>query len=443
MRKLHTLLLLMLLAAGSITTSSCLGGDDTNTITYSDCVVSSFSLGTLNRYTHTTSSKGADSIVKTTVTGSDYKFHIDQQKHEIYNTDSLPSGTDSLHVLCNIAALNGGYVFIKSTQSDSLFTYSSADSISFEKNPRTIAVIANDSKSIAFYTVKLNIHKEQEQKMTWNAPYVVDKLASADRLQAIEWDGQMLVKAVKGNATTLYTTRLGDGKQWNAITPNTTLSTTANIAVCGNMLYTTDNSGNVLKSADGKQWQKVGAQTGNVVGVSNNLLYIEKSGSLLSYNINTAATTTEQLYDINSYPFAAKSYTSLCEVKSGSKTVGTTIVGSTGTASAVLYKAENTAEAQKWMLLTNETKQTLPNGVDIQAVSYGDYIIALANNKLYSSTDFGRSWQNRYYLYSPSALNITAGQAFAFAKDSNGSLWIITKQGQVFRGKYNEASWKK
>lgn len=449
MRKLlHTLLALLILA-GTTTVTSCLSSEDDNIIQYSDCAITSFSLGTLNKYRKTVSSTtGNDTIIKSNVTGSLYKFTIDQKKRLIYNVDSLPAGTDSLRVLCNIGTRNGGYVFIKSAKSDSIFSYTSTDSISFEKNPRTFVIVSNDGQYEARYDVQLRIHQEESNKMSWSSPYTATEFAGADILQTTEWNGNILVKTLKDGHTTLYASAIGNGKTWNAIAPDKQLSTKANIAVLGNMLYTTDADGKVLKSTDGQTWEAVNESgiTGNVIGKSNGKIYIlaDVDGgnglqNIVSYDAAKDTKTLEAVYDNEGCSYDMDKHISLCEIVKDKKTTGSVIIGFENSNIKVMYKAENTAEQQKWMFLDNDAQQNLPNSY-CETVQYGNYLLSLANGVFYTSIDNGLSWQKRSFLYAPDAIKGTE-KAHLLA-DSRGTLWIITTDGQIYRGKYNEYSWK-
>ena len=65
MKKLFKPLCVMLGAL--VTMTSCLGNGDDDTTVYSDMAITAFTLGTLNRYTHSTSSDtGNDTIIKST-----------------------------------------------------------------------------------------------------------------------------------------------------------------------------------------------------------------------------------------------------------------------------------------------------------------------------------------------------------------------------------------
>ena len=147
--------------------ASCLSSNDSDTTTYDDMAVLSFKLGTLNRYLHTTSKAGNDSIYKATYSGGNYTMNIDQLNHRIFNTDSLPYGTDAAHVVCTVTTKNNGVVAVKSLTSDTLvFIQSGVDSIDFSK-PRLFRVYATDGSGCRDYMVTLNVRQQEARTMHW------------------------------------------------------------------------------------------------------------------------------------------------------------------------------------------------------------------------------------------------------------------------------------
>jgi hypothetical protein len=155
------------LLAGLSLTASCLKGSDNEATLYSDAAIISFSLGKLNCYTKTVTSTGADCIVKSSFTASGYTFHIDQVNHRIYNTDSLPYGTDVKHVPVTLSTYHNGVVFIQNIDSeDTLSYYNSADSIDFSV-PRKFVVFSSDGDGRSEYTVSVNVHQEQSGVFRW------------------------------------------------------------------------------------------------------------------------------------------------------------------------------------------------------------------------------------------------------------------------------------
>ena len=61
---------MMLVALTAMT--SCLSSSNDETTLYNDAAIIKFTLGTVNRYLHTTTASGADSTYKVTFTGSNY-----------------------------------------------------------------------------------------------------------------------------------------------------------------------------------------------------------------------------------------------------------------------------------------------------------------------------------------------------------------------------------
>ena len=155
-----------LLMTGMLLTS-CLNSDDSTTTYYDDMAIMSFSLGTLNRYLHTTTSAGKDSVYKTTYAGSAYKMSIDQLNHKIYNTDSLPIGTDIRRVVCSATVRNNAVIYVKSLTSDTLNYFNSgSDSIDFSQ-PRLFRVFANDGSGCRDYQITLNLRTQKAGQLLW------------------------------------------------------------------------------------------------------------------------------------------------------------------------------------------------------------------------------------------------------------------------------------
>ena len=76
----------MMIAVGMGLTS-CLknDADDAETISYNETAISSFALSAVNRYIHTTTSAGKDSVYRQVLTVKNYPFTIDQYQRKIYN----------------------------------------------------------------------------------------------------------------------------------------------------------------------------------------------------------------------------------------------------------------------------------------------------------------------------------------------------------------------
>ena len=141
---------LFALMMGALMMTSCLKSDDKSEIIYNqDTAITDFSLTTVNRYIHTTSKSGKDSVYKRVVS-SPVLFNIDHYNQTISNSDSLFTDCDLKHVLVSVTTKNGGTAVIKSLTSDSLKTILSTDSLDFTQ-PREVRVYSQDGKSYRAY----------------------------------------------------------------------------------------------------------------------------------------------------------------------------------------------------------------------------------------------------------------------------------------------------
>ena len=155
MKQIKTICLFMVVLTAL---TSCLGASDDDTILYDDAAITSFSLGTMNRYVNGE---------KTTFKGSNYLFHIDAVNYQIYNTDSLPTGTDVVHVICNISTMNNGVAYLLNETRDTLTYINATDSLDFSK-PRSIIVYPSSGNGHNEYLVKVNVHQQEGDDMVWN-----------------------------------------------------------------------------------------------------------------------------------------------------------------------------------------------------------------------------------------------------------------------------------
>lgn len=170
--------------------SSCLKDDDTEAVYYDDTAVTAFTLGTVKRTLHTTSSTGEDSTYTASVTGSRYAFSIDQQQGLIYNVDSLPAGCDLSSVLATISTKNSGTVVLNlktsDGQKDSLVLYSSTDSLDLSK-PLELWAFNHSGTAYRRYTVDARVHQQEGDAFVWTAMTLGDgeKDQLLDRLATV------------------------------------------------------------------------------------------------------------------------------------------------------------------------------------------------------------------------------------------------------------------
>lgn len=441
-----------LLVATMLTFSSCLSDDDDTEYTYyGDTAISAFSLGTVNRYLTKKASDGVtDSTVKTTVTGSTYNFVIDQANAKIYNTDSLPYGCDAKHILATISSKNSGYVYIKSLTSDSLTYYSSSDSIDFSE-PRTLRVFSQDATRYRDYTVKVNVHQEMEGEFRWtqlaNFP---ESLSNTIGMKAVSKGDSLFLLVGNHIGTTIYAY---DGTTWNICQSNVNMTLEGaykSALAWGGYLYITTGQ-QLLRSSDGSTWetpatgitQLLGVSTKNIYALSSNGNLVVSSDGGLTWNIEALDS------DASLLPTSSIGYT-CTTVKTNEQMerimiVGTRLGDTYATAWSKLLDYSETPVSSKWSYIdtTGDQLYSLKNISNLTVIPYDGKALAFGCSgstfsSIYQSVDNGITWKSTTDYTLPT---ISAKGCIATTVDQHNFIWIITDEGQVWRGRLNDLGW--
>ena len=228
------------LLAASLLLISCLDSDETKVTVYNDMSIQSFTLGTLKRTLHTTSSTGEDSVYTASYSASAYKMAIDQLEHRISNVDSLLIGTDLTRVICNVTTKNNGLVVLKSMTSDSVSYFSSGnDSVDFSQ-PRVFRVFATDGTGHRDYTVTLNVRTQEAGIFSWAEASAADFPAADDdqvrqaaEAAGLTYIGRTTPEAYAMNADGIIVETTDEGKTWQEDTFDTDVA----LLPQGNMAY--------------------------------------------------------------------------------------------------------------------------------------------------------------------------------------------------------------
>lgn len=447
--------------------ASCLDdGDETEFIFSDDTAITAFSLGTLNRHMTVKSSKGEDSAIVVAVTGSDYKFYIDQIKREIYNVDSLPVGTDNKHVVCEITSKNSGMVVIKDIDSDTLRYYNGVDSIDFSE-PREISVFDMAGTGRRTYKVSVNVHNEYADTVMWNLMATEPQLARLTAMKAVENNGKIFVFGTDGASTLVYYTDADDGHSWTLATPNFNMLVQSadynNVAVKDGMIYLIAN-GTLLKSADACTWEQVAADVAvsRLAGAGGRKLYaFDGSGNIVSSEDGTEWTPETVDGDTRMLPDADICFAAL-PLKTNDNSERVIMVGNhenrlddADTTAVVWSKVEEYApnsENHSWTYYDNVVKDVLPRLDNLVMTCYDGRLMAFggdemdggkakAFSKMYFSKDNGLSWQGDKRFGFPEGF-AGSKSSFALVAGQGNFIWIVCGEtGQVWRGRLSQLGW--
>lgn len=442
------------LITATLSLSSCLSSDETTVEYTHDTAITAFSLGSLDRYTKTKA--GKDTLLKANVTGSDYKFSIDQARRLIYNVDSLPAGTRTAAVLATITSKNSSPVILmhaKQTENlDSATYYSSTDSINFSE-PRLIRVYSSDYSAYAEYQVTVNVHKELPYEFKWHElAQNNSQLAAFSDLKAVACGDYIYVFGKTAEGTKVLKSAINNGSAWSSIMMSVGLSSDAYqsaVALDGE-LYISDG-GKVYASADAATWTKVSenADIKQLIGASSKNLYAYTAAGISVSEDKGASWKAEKLdTDADSLPtqnvsmnvagvLSAKNVENVMLMGTRDKALNDTVA--TTWLRTVDYDAN---EDGQWNYLEIEKNKSgkMPWLDQVITCAADTGFVALGSNgKWYKSQDAGLTWKQDKMVVLPAKF-ATEGR-FAFCRDNQHYYWII-RNGYVWRGRFNIDGWR-
>lgn len=391
--------------------SSCLSNDDEDDTTYyEDTAISGFTLGTLKVYHHTKAKDGVtDSTYTTSLTGSNYKFYIDQNNATIYNTDSLPKGTDAAHILATISTVNSGTAVLNlrsSNGQDSLAYYSSTDSIDFT-NPVRVRVYNMRLTAYRDYTVTVNVHKEVADSFAWKSTTIEGLETVTNRRIYTTPNGSTYLFGYRNGAFVVYlkTDNGWEEQNW------TTEPSIIELGGTPRYVYTVRNDSVLRKDAYGNTWVKdsLDADASNLPNADANIISKESSVNEGTYNL--------------------------------------ILVGNRDGNTVVWSKVEESDNASNpWSFYNPDTynRKTLPYLSNLRAVLYDGNILATGGDftKVYYSPDNGLTWDTDDTYALPTEFGNTESH-FAFGVDTNNIMYI-SKDGsnQIWSGRLARLGWK-
>lgn len=442
------------LITATLSLSSCLSSDETTVEYTHDTAITAFSLGSLDRYTKTKA--GKDTLLKANVTGSDYKFSIDQARRLIYNVDSLPCGVRNTAILATISSKNNSPILLMDiNKTDSVAAYySSSDSINFS-TPRLIRVYSSDYSAYAQYKVIVNVHKELPYEFKWHElAQNNSQLAAFFDLKAVACGDYIYVFGKTAEGTKVLKSAINDGSAWSPIMMNESLSSDAyqSAVALEGKLYISDG-GKVYASADAETWTLVSgnADVKQLIGASSKYLYAYTAAGISVSKDQGVSWKAEKLdTDADSLPtqnvsmnvagvLSAKNVENVMLMGTRDKALNDTVA--TTWLRTVDYDVN--AEAGQWNYLEIENNKSgkMPWLDQVITCTADTGFVALGSNgKWYKSQDAGLTWKQDKMVVLPAKF-ATEGR-FAFCRDKQHYYWII-RNGYVWRGRFNIDGWSK
>lgn len=446
---IYTSLFLMVLVG-----ASCNNDEETYTSNASPyAYAESFAIDNIAYPFHELNVDGEDVIVEKVVSGSEFKFVVDQKTKEIYNLDSLAYKTRVNKVVATLSCVGAPYRYDEAV-GDYVYFYST-DSVDYT-NPVKLLIKSTDATFDNYYTIKINVHKVDPELLVWEQ-FDDAALENVSPAKMVEKDGfAYIFGADASQAPVVAVSSLEGAPSWSvapSLAPSADFST---LQVFGGKFYILA-SGELYASVDAISWEKVSAGEGFV-----SLFAVTENGSKM-----WAATAGEILYTSD-----GENFISTGAVPEGFPLYNTSCMTSSLTTNASISRAMlvgyASADAQDkvkvWSCLSNNGEwyeyelgandNVCPAFEDLQVLGYDNAMFAFGGKatvgervlvpfeKMYVSRDNGIVWKpcNDYTLRLPKALK-GYDAAVATMVSQGEYMWIATPS-TVWRGRINRLGFK-
>lgn len=387
------------------------------------------------------------------------KFAIDQVSGTIFNPDSMPYGTVLNEKVLLAATFNPTYgvskVSIVTPDSINGFNWNLSDSVYVGKAPISITPFSNAGSSKT-YNLDIRIHKIDPDTVIWKQE--VSHPAALGVSKTLAKDQKFYTYSIVSNKVKLYTSDQAtiNWKDESVSGVDATLNTES-IIVLNDAFFAIDNTGNALKSNDGKTWAKLNNDK-PITSILGILPEETDSNSQLLLTINEGGkyyfAKTKDLVSINKVEYLGSSptdneipatfplkHSSAYTNQSTNKNTRMLILS--GGVDKTGIKELNTTwlvrNTEKGLDLTPFTKNSLFKGKGISLFPYNSSLYVLAANKLYISTTWGDTWTVAPSKEMPIAA-IAKRSAQSVVVDNKNNIWIFG--GVSESNKYLNDVWK-
>jgi len=456
-----------------------LNDDDTTTYEYSsDALISAFSINNIETKVPSKTAAGKDTTLIVTTIGRNYNFIIDQNENRIYNSDSLPVGTDITKVTLNLSIIGYAIVYEKNQQ-DTIWT--STDSLDFTK-PVHFKVYAYDGTTRS-YKAQINVHKQDPDLLQWTQLEGTDfNVDAAYHQKAVVYNNRIYVFAEGANQVQVTSAEMTDGRSWTPLQDIVLTDKEGNpmhikadyasvmtfkggnaseqlYLLAGGKLYSSTNS---TDWAETDTWTETGTRSltfTQLVAASSTHLYGLCKGALIgsenamSWDDPDKVPAVEKEQIAAYFPTENVSYT-VCKLATNSQIERLIVVGE--------RNVESDTTAVVWSKLSNESKWTpqfqqadnlygCPKLKELAVIHYDDNLYAFGGVKdftttspvkafgaLYQSVDHGITWRETTRKVMLSEEFIDRTNHFSYVVDTDNYIWIMwSGSNDVWKGKIN------
>ena len=196
-------------------------------------------------------------------------FSIDLDNAQIFNADSLPVGTDVSRLLIDLSVDYASEISLyvpRPGKSDTVINFieNPTDSIDFSNGPVKLHIVSLIGENKRDYTVKVNVHKMNPDSLYFNdvayraLPSRFPTATITDQ-KTVVFGGKAYCLTARGTEYGLAVSSNPGEENWEQLVCSFPVSVkVATFTACDNALYVLANSGELLRSTDGKSWERTG-----------------------------------------------------------------------------------------------------------------------------------------------------------------------------------------
>jgi len=408
--------------------------------------ITSFVVGYYNVEFHDLNDQGQDTVVYYREGGSKYPMTIDQANNLIYNVDSLPYGANVRKVLTLVYS-EGTVYYRYGDNPDSVVAWSTYDSIDFTR-PLIYTAVSSDGTYKRDYTVKLNVRSVFPDSLLWSQSDSTGFTALKDPC-AVVLNDTLYNFGKDTTGVLMMTSKSINGGVWSFPAALTGLGSdgwSRNVIAFKDTMYLQSGT-RVYGSSDGISWTEVKSDIKSLVrtDAGSNAVWAITTDSCIIRSTDMNEWTS---YGKMPSGFPDSTAVSLDYALATNSSISKTIL--VGMADDSLY-------ASGWTILSTDSvwsRIDAPQDVNWRLPLMKESSVMKYDGKLYAfgtgfdcfrqSNDNGITWYicdrladenstyNRY-MQLPKPLNGFDG-SFSYAVDGFGTIWILTDDGQVWRG---------
>lgn len=419
--------------------------------------VKSFKIGNIRSSYPAFTSDGRDTTVVRTMSMESFSFTIDQLSGQIYNSDSLPFCTNISKVVANISC--EGILSIYVDSADVYEAYSSTDSIDFT-SPRKLRVYSLGGESYKDYTVTVNVHRVEPEKMEWTLSQAVEGVAPE---RALEVNSTMYLFGKDSEGVAVVANTSIEGEPVWSIAHLSGLPAAADLTTIHlfkGMFYAVAE-GCVYSSVDAVAWNLAASESGAIaiVGASDEdgKLWIAGEQGLFYSTDGVAFDAAGDLpANFPLYGVSTMSY----PLKHNNSIIRYVLVGyATEAKDGEVYVWNRLSTEEKWTCYNNTGNEFVcPALKGLAVLHYDGHLFAFggagtvcgkeveAFNSFYVSKDNGIVWKEYQSFYQRLPKELKGDNApFAVAVDSRNYMWIMNSgtDGGVRKGIINRLGFQK